>query len=209
MTIETVTTNGRPCKLTAHVQDTICTGIAAGNYYITACRAAGISDSTLNTWINQGKAEQDAGNLSGKFSAFLDAIKRAEAQREAQIVSRLVDASQPGLRKTVTRPMLVNGLPLFDKDGNIRMSVEQTTTGGEWLAAATFLERRHPERWARPDRGSQGSTGNTYNINVEKAIIDAAGKFDAIVSRLAERAAAPMAIPAGDAAPDAGTETAP
>ena len=91
---------------------------------------------------------------------------------------------------------LGTGVPQFDQNGDIRMITETTHTGGDWLAAMTFLERRHPERWARPAVGSQGQGGgNTYNINIEKAIIDAAGKFDAVISRLAARAATPLAIP--------------
>ena len=58
----------------------------------------------------------------------------------------------PGLRKTVTK---------VDAEGNT--TKEETETGGEWLAAATFLERRHPDRWGRKDR-------TRVDINERKAI---------------------------------------
>jgi len=73
----------------------------------------------------------------------LVAVKEAEAKQEAVIVNRLIEASGPGLRKKITRT---------DEDGKV--SVEEVETGGEWLAAATYLERRHPERYGRPIRAS-------------------------------------------------------
>ena len=64
------------------------------------------------------------------------------------------------------------------------------------VAPLAMLDRRFRERWGQTQTQSQA--GNTYNINIEKAVIDAAGKFDAIMNRLAERTADPMALPAGD-----------
>ena len=187
---------GRPCLLTDELQAKICAYIAAGNYLATACAAVGISDETFRKWLEKGKTELDAGETSGRFSAFIGAVKRAEADREAIIVGRLVDAAMPGVKKRVTKPLIHNGLPVFDKAGNIIETTETTETGGEWLAAATFLERRHPDRWARPAPINQQGSGTTYNINIEKAIIDAAGKFDTLMARLATRTAAPLAMPA-------------
>uniref|UniRef100_A0A6M3LHS6 Terminase n=1 Tax=viral metagenome TaxID=1070528 RepID=A0A6M3LHS6_9ZZZZ len=188
-------TVGRPSSLTPEVRATICKHVAAGNYYVTACQAAGISSSTFRNWIEQGNAEQEAGKTDGIFFAFLQEVKRAEAERELVIVSRLVDAAMPGVKKKVTKPVMVQGLPVFDDDGNIKTVTETTETGGEWLAAATFLERRHPERWARPAPINQNQGGNTYNINIDKAIIDASEKFKAMIATISERTAAPLALP--------------
>ncbi len=200
----TIKPSGRPCLLTPDLQAKICQYIAAGNYLSTACAAVGISPDSYHNWIERGQAEIDAGDTAGQFFGFIHAIKRAEADREAIIVGRLVEAAMPGVRKKVTKPVTVKGIPQFDSEGNIRMTTETTETGGEWLAAATFLQRRHPDRWGIQERTVQG--GNTYNINIDKAIIDAAGKFDAIMSRLAERTAAPLAIPAATDAADQDTD---
>ncbi len=51
--------------------------------------------------------------------------------------------------------------------------------------AVTVLERTDPENWGRKDR-IQG-TGNTYNINIEKALVDASGKLEAALGNLVER----------------------
>jgi len=50
--------------------------------------------------------------------------------------------------------------------------------------AITFMERTDPENWGRRDR-IQG--GNTYNINIEKALIDAGGKLSEGLDKLAGR----------------------
>jgi len=130
---------GRPGKLTPELQKKICAYIAAGNYLITACRAVGIDKATYLHWLE--RAEVEATNGGGIYNDFLIAVKEAEAKQEAAIVARLVDASMPGVRKKVVRT---------DEKGGI--STEEVETGGEWLAAATYLERRHPERYGRKDR---------------------------------------------------------
>ena len=196
--------NGRPCLLTPKLQTDICTLIAAGNYLTTACQSVGITTPTLVNWMERGQAEIDAGDTGGQFFVFFSAVKKAEADREAIMAQRVIDAALPGIRKTVTKVAMAQGQPVMGDDGKVVTYEEVTHTGGDWLAAMTFLERRYPERWARPDRGAPGG-GNTYNINIEKAIIDAAGKFEAVIKRLAERAKAPHQLPATDTdTPDTG-----
>lgn len=131
---------GRPTKLTPELQEQICRYIAAGNYLITACNAVDINPETYRRWLGWADKESERGGI---YHGFYVAIKKAEAEREAVIVQRLIDASMPGERKRVVKT---------DDEG--KTSIEVTETGGEWLAAATFLERRHPERWGRKDRST-------------------------------------------------------
>ena len=51
--------------------------------------------------------------------------------------------------------------------------------------AVTVLERTDPENWGRKDRIQAG--GNTYNINIERALVDASGKLEAALGNLVER----------------------
>lgn len=132
---------GRPTKLTPELQEKICGYIAAGNYLITACNAVDINPETYRRWLEWADKESKDGG--GIYHGFYVAIKKAEAEREAVIVQRLLDASMPGERKRVVKT---------DAEG--KETIEVTETGGEWLAAATFLERRHPERWGRKDRST-------------------------------------------------------
>ena len=148
---------GRPSKLTPELQAKVCEYIAAGNYLVTACQAAGINTHTFTDWIAKGERELEE-NTPGEFSAFLLAAKEAEAQSEVNLVA----AVQKHNERNVIAPL-------------------------------AMLDRRFRERWGREP--AQHNGGNTYNINIEKAIIDAAGKFDAIMQQRAERAVAPLAIP--------------
>ena len=61
------------------------------------------------------------------------------------------------------------------------------------VAPLALLDRRFRERWGQTQAVQPGSA--TYNINIEKAIIDAGQKFDSLMSRLADRTEAPMALP--------------
>jgi len=153
---------GSPSKLTPDIQTTICDYISKGNYLVTACHAAGVADATFYNWIERGKAEADAGNTTGIYFVFLDAVKRAEAQCEARWVQQV-----------------------------------EAHTNRNVVAPLALLDRRFRERWGQTP---QVQAGNTYNINVEKALIDAAGKFDAVVARLAERV--PLAIPESTVIPN-------
>ena len=113
-----------------------------------------------------------------------------------------------GLDESSSLPMrLVQSLKNAEAEAEAERVARIRAAGqkGNWLADMTHLERRHPERWGRKDRLTQ--VGNTYNFNIEQAIIDAAGKFDEIMGRLAERSAKPLALPGGDDSVDSVTDT--
>ncbi len=63
-----------------------------------------------------------------------------------------------------------------------RNSAKQKRDG---YLAVTVLERTDPENWGRRDRIQGG--GNTYNINIEKALVDASGKLEAALGQLVDR----------------------
>jgi len=104
--------------------------------------------ATEKAQIETIEAEKEAENGGGIYFDLIQAMKVAEAKQEAKIAERLVGAAMPGERKRVVRT---------DADGN--KTIEITETGGEWLAAATYLERRHPDRWGRRER---------HDINIEQ-----------------------------------------
>jgi hypothetical protein len=72
---------GRPTKLTPQVQRRICAAIKAGNYASIAARAAGITEATFHNWMKAGE-EQGA----GEFFDFFESVKKAEADREVELV---------------------------------------------------------------------------------------------------------------------------
>lgn len=81
---------GRPSSLTPQVHDKIVGLMRAGNWFETACRAAGISPSTGYKW----KAWGDGRNVEGhktprdvaKYRKFREACARAEGEAEAEAV---------------------------------------------------------------------------------------------------------------------------
>ena len=68
------------------------------------------------------------------------------------MVARVRAAANPGVKKKVIKT---------DSKGNVTEEIHET--GGDWLAAATHLERRHPDRWGRKDR-------TRVDINEKKSI---------------------------------------
>jgi len=84
--------SGRPSKLTPKLQETICEFVAAGNYMSTACEAAGISRWTYLNWLH--RAEEEATNGGGVYFNFLNAVKKAEADAEAERVARIRKAGE-------------------------------------------------------------------------------------------------------------------
>lgn len=122
---------GRRTILTAQVQIDLVRIIQAGNYAITACNYAGVSESTYYAWLKRGEEELirllDIETETGKiakpakkeliYMEFLEAIKRADAGSEVSAVMKIKSAF-----------------------------------GDDWKAAMTFLERRFADRWRRKDR---------------------------------------------------------
>ena len=81
--------NGRQTKLTPELQTKLCAYLAAGNYIATACKACGVSENTYRNWLKRG--EHDS---SGVFTAFVEAVKKAEGEAEARNVAIVELASR-------------------------------------------------------------------------------------------------------------------
>lgn len=81
---------GRPTKLSPEVTERILEGLRAGAYAETAAAAAGIGRSTLYRWLQLGE-DPDA---PAEFREFRDAIKRAEAEAEAEALEVILAASR-------------------------------------------------------------------------------------------------------------------
>lgn len=107
----------RPTSLTPEVQETIIAAIRSGNYKATACSLAGIHRDTLHSWEVRGAAGEEP------FASFSDALQKAEAEAEADLLTeiRTAQSSTPGPGG--------NGPDL-------------------WQAKAWIMERRWPKRWA-------------------------------------------------------------
>lgn len=114
---------GRPVKLTPELQEEICKAISAGNYIEPSAARAGVSKSSLYSWLKRAGVELDRvrrgviarpARKELKYIEFLDAVKRAEAEAEARDVAIISKAALT-----------------------------------QWQAAAWRLERKHFSRWGR------------------------------------------------------------
>ncbi len=113
--------------------------VAKGNYNITACQIVGITEPTFYAWWHKGEQDTEAG-IETLYAYLFKRLKNAEAKSEAEMVERVKAAALPGVKSKTTK---------ISPDGT---TIEIKETGGDWLAAATHLERRHPDRWGRKDR---------------------------------------------------------
>ncbi|MGB8311005.1 MAG: hypothetical protein WCE81_03960 [Halobacteriota archaeon] len=76
MTRKTQLTRNKILKITEPIK--------AGNYAVTACRLAGVSERTYYHWLALGKQQE-----SSIYAEFCEAVEQAEAEREARLVKKL------------------------------------------------------------------------------------------------------------------------
>lgn len=110
---------GRKSKLTPELQERICNYIENGYTIEQACALSGIGESTYYDWKKRGKKSK-----RGKFSDFLEAVKKAEKIAESKYLAIITKAAVGDPLKGVK---------------------------GDWKAAAWYLERRNPKQFARRD----------------------------------------------------------
>lgn len=72
----------RPTKLDPARRERIVEAIRTGCYAETACRAAGISESTYYRWLQRGEAEH-----AGIYAEFVRVVREAEAEAELHAVA--------------------------------------------------------------------------------------------------------------------------
>lgn len=117
--------------------------VSAGNSFLTAATYAGIGERTLYQWVDKGKAwferhewDEDADvpadheDPQARYAAFAQALYRARAQAEVRAVATIVEAGSDRYRT--------------DQDGR-----RELVEAGDWRAAAWYLERSRPDRWAK------------------------------------------------------------
>lgn len=162
---------GRPTKLDAAIQDRICNTIRLGNYMEAAAASAGVSKVTLYAWLKEG-----ARQTRGRYRDFLNAVERAEADREI------------GANLVITKA--ANGTAAIPaRDGH----PGQPAIPGDWRAAAWRLERTMPERYGRRVVEVTGKDGGPVRtMDLTKLATDELEKLE----QLAEKALADQADPA-------------
>ena len=77
---------GRQTKLTPEVSKRICDAVKAGNFISVAARYAGVSEYTVNEWIQRGRGEHPKLAASPVFRQFTLDLDEAEAHAEVAAV---------------------------------------------------------------------------------------------------------------------------
>lgn len=87
---------GRITKLTPDVQKRIITALEAGNYFETACEAAGISASTGHEWMARGRGTSNTRPQTELYAQFAEAVERASSKAEIDNLNLINKAARDG-----------------------------------------------------------------------------------------------------------------
>ena len=139
--------------ITAKLVEQLVAIVRRGNYYSTAAGICRVPERTFFEWLERGNKElleretdnndSDNENETGGslFARLAAGLKEAETLAEAEMLDVIRQAASPGIKQRVTKR---------NTKGEIAIDVKEGP--GDWIAAATYLERRHPERYARRER---------------------------------------------------------
>jgi transposase-like protein len=137
---------GRQPKLTAKRKDLIIELLSKGATDKDACAAAGIDDSTLYRWLQEGKEGK-----TPEKSEFYESVTRARADARLVAIESVRLGMLPNLTKSETtetiRETRLNrkGQPYsYEKVVSRRTLTDQP---GDWRAGIEYLKRRDPEHW--------------------------------------------------------------
>lgn len=154
---------GRPTKLNPDVQARVVAALLAGASNEVAARAGGINPATHYDWRDRGKkALARHRGQSAKvpprerpYAEYSEAVDRAQRAFELEMLEIIATAARGQeyeTTKTVAKPVLVEGVPALDANGEPIVEITTTVTAGverDWKAA----ERRL--KWLRPSEYSE------------------------------------------------------
>lgn len=81
----------RPLYENKEIIDKLIDAVRRGNYVETACKMAGVSESSYYAWLQRAREEKDPPKA---LTDFLEAIKKAESEAEAEALQIIKDASR-------------------------------------------------------------------------------------------------------------------
>lgn len=132
---------GRPSMFTEERRNKIIEYLTAGNYIDTACAAAGISTTTYYNWMERGKNERD----------------------------RITATSSDPLPDEAPYLEFVASIERAHADAEARnvAIIQKAAITGTWQAAAWWLERTRPKKYARMEKAEiTGPEGGAVRVDV-------------------------------------------
>ena len=126
---------GRPTALTPEIADIIYDYVAKGNYPGTACAAAGLDESTIYAWRKKASVYKEWLDNNDIYSVEIDQLPdKDNGLIYYRFFMRLKTAEALAENTHVSNLMKAGAAgPQF------------------WAASATYLERKHPDRWGKRD----------------------------------------------------------
>jgi transposase len=131
---------GRPTKLTARVQQTICEHLADGASLAAAAEMAGIHPATMGRWMQRGEDE-----TAEPYCGFRQAVSRARAGYEQDLINQILlfaRADQPQSWRAAIELLKVQ-FPDRYGDARIQRVVERKITEVLLERARKCLPQEH------------------------------------------------------------------
>lgn len=152
--------SGRPSKLTPRLRDQIVGYVRVGNFASVAARAAGIGESTFYRWMERG--ERAATDLEELATMTRAQLMRVARERRMKIPARAARADVLELVVASDAPYrefreAIKGAEAQAEAAAVVVIREAMPTS--WQAAAWYLERRYPDRYARRERTEVSGPG--------------------------------------------------
>lgn len=107
-----------------------------GNYVNVAAKLAGISITSVYEWLAKGNDLRET-DPENPYAVFAAGMEKAEAEAEEDALKVIQEAASGWVETRHEETVDPDGLTVKDV----------TITKRDWRAAATFLERRHSQRW--------------------------------------------------------------
>jgi hypothetical protein len=142
--------------LTPELADKLIAGVKRGLFESQTALNAGISPSTLRSWVMRGIQE----GAEDPYLSFAERWVKEGIKIETMCVERILTASVDRKRKTWAKKTIRR---VFSGDGEGGPPSEEehdteteTVVVGDWKACAWYLERRFPKRWGQSRQPDQG-----------------------------------------------------
>ena len=145
---------GQPTKLTPKVFKAIVKSVRNGNYFSTACEAAGVSEKTGDEWLRRGEGKDDR-KKTKLYAEFATEIRQAKAHAEEVMVSVLKKAAIGFTETTTTKEA-------SGEDGELKVVTTKTVKKSDWRAGEAFLRRARRAKWG--DNYDEGDDDNEPKI---------------------------------------------
>lgn len=155
---------GRPTKLTEKVFNAIVKSVRNGNYFSTACEAAGVSELRGLEWIRRGE-DRDRRVSTKLYAKFAKEIRIAKAKAEEDHVSVLQKAAM-GWEEVTTKQDV--DPTKKDQQGKPKIqSIEiKRVKKFDWRASLAYLGRTKKAKWGDRSDDDGDDTNEPKIINL-------------------------------------------